>query len=145
MGKKRIVKKGASVGEGAKRASGPGKLSRRSLERGVLHVESTYNNTKLALADTSGDIVAWSSSGNLGFKGARKGTPFAAAKIGEAMGEKGKLLGLKEVAVIARGVGAGRESAIRAFIAKSGANISSLKDKTPVPFNGPRPPKPRRV
>ena len=143
MGKKRIVKKIGGSSESAKRASGK-KLSRKSLTSGILHVQSTYNNTKLLLTDETGNAVTWSSSGSLGFKGAKKGTPFAAAKIGELMGERGKTLGLKSVAVIVKGVGAGRESAIRGFINTSGIIISSIKDTTPVAFNGPKPPKPRR-
>ncbi|OGZ07532.1 MAG: 30S ribosomal protein S11 [Candidatus Lloydbacteria bacterium RIFCSPHIGHO2_02_FULL_50_13] len=111
---------------------------------GVLHIQSTYNNTLVSLTDTEGHALMWSSSGSLGFTGAKKGTPFAAAKIGELLAEKAQLMGLKSVDVIVRGVGSGRESAIRAFIAK-GVEISSIKDKTPVPHNGPRPKKPRRI
>lgn len=145
MGKKRIVKKGETGGESAKGKRGAAKLSRKRMEQGILHVQATYNNTKLILTEVDGGAVAWSSSGSLGFKGAKKGTPFAAAQIGELLGEKAKTLGLKEVRVIVNGVGSGRESAIRAFLAKSGAIISTIEDRTPVPFNGPRPPKPRRV
>jgi small subunit ribosomal protein S11 len=86
----------------------------------------------------------WSTAGALGFKGAKKGTPFAAAKIGETLAVKAALLGLKEVAVVVKGVGSGRESAIRGFTSK-GINISGIKDETPVPHNGPKPKKPRRV
>lgn len=143
MGKKRIVKKGGEVTEGTRGSTG--RLSRRKLERGVFHVQATYNNTKAILTEPDGNAVAWSSSGSLGFKGAKKGTPFAAAQIGEILGDKAKTLGLKEVTVVVRGVGSGRESAIRAFLARSGAAIASIEDRTPVPFNGPRPPKPRRV
>jgi small subunit ribosomal protein S11 len=145
MGKKRIVKKGGDSGEGAGRGKSAGRLSRRKLERGILHVQATYNNTKAILTEADGGAVAWSSSGSLGFKGAKKGTPFAAAQIGELLGDKAKTLGLKEVLVVVRGVGSGRESVIRAFLARSGAVISSIQDRTPVPFNGPRPPRPRRV
>jgi small subunit ribosomal protein S11 len=86
----------------------------------------------------------WSSSGALGFKGAKKSTPFAALKIGEVLAEKAQLIGLKEIDVVVRGVGSGRESVIRSFAAK-GVDILSIKDATPVPHNGPRPRKPRRV
>ena len=96
------------------------------------------------LADEKGNTIAWSTSGSIGFKGAKKGTPFASAKIGETLGAKAALLGMKEVNVVVKGVGSGRESAIRGFIAK-GIVINSIKDVTPVPHNGPRPKKPRRV
>ncbi len=141
MGKKRIVKKGGddSAKGGSSRAS-----SRRKLDSGKLYVEATYNNTKVSITDDRGNIVAWSSSGSLGFAGAKKGTPFAAAKVGELLADKGAAMGLKEVAVVVSGVGSGRESAIRAFASK-GIHITSIKDTTPVPHNGPRPPKPRRV
>ncbi len=141
MGKKRIVKK---EGEGAAAPAASKRSSKRKLETGTLYVEATYNNTKVALADTSGNVVAWSTSGALGFQGAKKGTPFAAAKVGELLADKAQQMGVREVAVIVRGVGAGRESSIRAFSSR-GIQISSIKDTTPVPHNGPRPPKPRRV
>lgn len=118
--------------------------SKKRLDTGILYVQSTYNNTKVMLTDDSGNAVMWSTAGALGFKGAKKGTPFAAAKIGETLAVKAALLGLKEVAVVVKGVGSGRESAIRGFVSK-GINISSIKDETPVPHNGPKPKKPRRV
>ncbi|OGG46918.1 30S ribosomal protein S11 [Candidatus Kaiserbacteria bacterium RIFCSPHIGHO2_01_FULL_49_13] len=110
----------------------------------MLHIHATYNNTKVLLSDTKGNTVAWSSSGSLGFKGAKKGTPFAAAKVGELIGEKASQLGMKEASAVVKGVGSGRESALRAFASK-GVQITGIKDTTPIPFNGPRPPKPRRV
>src|SRR3954470_11818341 len=144
MGKKRIIKKsGRGLDQGRKdRALSKG--SKRTLEKGILHIEATFNNTKAALADEKGNVVMSSSAGALGFSGARKSTPYAAAKVGELLGEKGAMIGLKEASVIIRGVGAGRESALRAFAGK-GIQIRSIKDATPVPHNGPRPPKPRRV
>jgi small subunit ribosomal protein S11 len=141
MGKKRIVKKG---GEEAQAKASSVRASKRKLESGIVYVEATYNNTKMSVADTAGNTVLWSSSGSLGFSGAKKGTPFAAAKVGELLGEKAGAMGIKEVSVVISGVGAGRESSIRAFSTK-GIQITSIKDKTPVPHNGPRPPKPRRV
>jgi len=142
MGKKRVIKKSGSDGEGAKgRGSN---RTRRKIDHGVLHVNSTYNNTLLSITDSEGKVVLWSSSGSLGFKGAKKGTPFAAGKVGELLAEKAQALGLKEVDVVVKGVGSGRESSIRAFTAK-GIGIASIKDTTPVPHNGPKPPKPRRV
>ncbi len=142
MGKKRVIKKSGSDSEGSKgRGSN---RTRRKIEHGVLYVNSTYNNTLLSITDGEGKVVLWSSSGSLGFKGAKKGTPFAAGKVGELLAEKALNLGLKEVDVIVKGVGSGRESSIRAFTAK-GIGIVSIKDTTPVPHNGPKAPKPRRV
>jgi len=117
---------------------------KRRVDSGVLYVESSYNNTKLTLTDSSNNTLAWSSSGSLGFRGAKKGTPFAAAKVGETLALKAQTLGVKEVKVIVKGVGSGRESAIRGFISK-GINLITIQDKTPVPHNGPKPPKPRRT
>lgn len=116
----------------------------RRFDSGILCVESTYNNTKLTLTDNKGGTLAWSSSGTLGFKGAKKGTPFAAAKVGETLATKATELGIKEVKVVVKGVGSGRESAIRGFISK-GINLSTISDMTPVPHNGPKAPKPRRT
>lgn len=151
MGKKRIVKTeepagtvkdSAVVVEGEKKEEVKASRSRR-IDSGVLYVESTYNNTKLTLTDSKGNTIAWSSSGSLGFKGAKKGTPFAAAKVGETLALKAQTIGIKEVKVIIKGVGSGRESAVRGFISK-GINLTTIQDKTPVPHNGPKPPKPRR-
>jgi len=143
MGKKRIVKEEGKDDAAVKTAAAP-RAPKKKVEFGRLYVESTYNNTKVLLADGKGNALVFSSSGALGFAGAKKGTPFAAAKVGEALGEKAKTMGIKEVEVIVRGVGAGRESSIRAFSGK-GIGITAIKDVTPVPHNGPRPPKPRRV
>ena len=142
MGKKRIVKKGQTQ-EILKKGS-TRKLSRKKLDVGILHVQSTFNNTKLQLTDLKGNLVVSSSSGALGFKGAKKGTPFAAAKAAEVLSEKAEMMGLKEVDVIVKGIGAGRESSIRSFISK-GVNIRTIKDTTPVPHNGVKARKPRRV
>lgn len=143
MGKKRVAKKGQGMDSGLKSRS-LSRVPKKKLDSGTLHIHATYNNTKLMLTDSKGGAVLFSSSGSLGFSGARKGTPFAAAKIGEIIGEKAAAMGVKEVDVIIKGVGSGRESSLRAFVGK-GINISSIKDKTPVPFNGPRARKPRRV
>jgi small subunit ribosomal protein S11 len=144
MGKKRIIKKsGRGLDQGRKERA-LAKTAKKRVERGVLHIEATFNNTKAVLTDEKGNAVMSSSAGALGFTGARKSTPYAAAKVGELLGEKGALVGLKEAAVIIRGVGAGRESALRAFAGK-GIQIRSIKDATPVPHNGPRPPRARRV
>lgn len=143
MGKKRIVKNKEGEAETGSKVQA-GTSSKKKIESGILFVESTFNNTKLLLADSKGNALAWSSSGSLGFRGAKKGTPFAAAKVGETLAEKAQGLGLKEVRAVVRGVGSGRESSIRGFIGK-GITLLGVKDVTPVPHNGPRPPKPRRV
>lgn len=143
MGKKRITTEGEKK-DGAASKPAAQASSKKRLDTGILHVQSTYNNTKVLLTDSSGNAVMASSSGALGFKGAKKGTPFAAAKVGETLAVKAALLGLKEISVVVKGVGSGRESAIRGFISK-GVNITSIKDQTPVPFNGPKQKKPRRV
>lgn len=118
--------------------------SKKKLDSGILYVQSTYNNTKVLLTDNDGNAVIWSSCGALGFKGAKKGTPFAAAKVGDTLALKAETLGLKDIKVVVKGVGSGRESAIRGFISR-GVNISSIVDETPVPHNGPQAKKPRRV
>ena len=142
MGKKRIVTTANNEGGDSKQANA--KSSKKKLDSGILFVESTYNNTKVLLSDKKGNAIAWSSCGTLGFRGAKKGTPFAAAKVGEVLAEKAEAMGLKEISVVVKGVGSGRESAIRGFITK-GVQITSIKDVTPVPHNGPKPPRPRRV
>lgn len=142
MGKKRIIKKTGSEGEGQKRSNS--RVTKRKLDHGVLHINASYNNTTINLSDMEGKVVAWSSSGSLGFKGSKKGTPFAAGKVGELLADKATTMGMKEVDIIIKGIGAGRESAVRSFIAK-GFTINRISDKTPVPFNGPKAPKPRRV
>lgn len=120
------------------------KVPKKKIVEGTLHIEATFNNTKIVVSDKSGNTLFWTSSGALGFKGAKKGTPFAASKGGTVLGEKAKALGIKEVDVIVKGVGSGREPAIRAFMAFD-IEISGIKDVTPVPHNGPKPKKPRRV
>ena len=144
MGKKRIIKKSGRGMDQGRKERAMSKVTKRHLEKGILHVEATFNNTKAILTDEKGNAIISSSAGALGFAGARKSTPYAAAKVGEFLGEKGATIGLKEATVIIRGVGAGRESVLRAFSSK-GIAIRSIKDATPVPHNGPRPPKPRRI
>ncbi len=144
MGKKRIIRKsGGSVDQGLKSRS-LARVAKKNISAGTLHIHATYNNTKVLLSDKTGNTVAWSSSGALGFAGAKKGTPFAAAKVGELLGDKAVIIGIKEVDVVIRGVGAGRESALRGFAGK-GIDVTKIADDTPIPHNGPRPPKPRRI
>jgi small subunit ribosomal protein S11 len=141
MGKKRIVKNSDGA-EGAVKA--PAASSKKKYDTAVLQVQSTFNNTKLILTDMKGNAIAWSSSGSLGFKGAKKGTPFAAAKVGEILADKAIAMGVKEIAVIIKGVGSGRESSIRSFVTK-GVGLMSVTDRTPAPHNGVKAKKPRRV
>ncbi|MES2014444.1 MAG: 30S ribosomal protein S11 [Patescibacteria group bacterium] len=144
MGKRRILKKQGSGVDSGKRDRALSKISKRHIDRAVLHIESTFNNTRVSLTDQTGGMLMWSSSGSMGFTGNRKSTPFAAAKVGEVIGEKSATIGVKEVEVFIKGVGSGRESALRAFAGK-GIQILAIHDITPVPHNGPRPCKPRRV
>lgn len=144
MGKKRIVKTEGQKVDRSLRDRAVARTPKKKLVTGIFHVQSTFNNTKALLTDMDGNAIMSSSSGALGFKGAKKATPFAAAKIGEVLAEKAAMIGLKEVHIVVKGVGSGRESAIRSFSAK-GIDILSIKDRTPVPFNGPRAKKARRV
>lgn len=145
------VEEVASTAEGAdakKAASLPtgqaGKTPKKKIVSGVLHVEATFNNTKVLFSDKLGNTLFWSSAGSLGFKGAKKGTPFVASKVGDLIGSKASVLGVKDSDVVILGVGSGREPALRAFMAH-GIEITSILDATPVPHNGPQAKKPRRV
>lgn len=144
MGKKRTVQKGGGGADSDLKARSLSKAVKKKVSSGTLFIDASYNNTKVLLGDKRGNTLCWSSSGSLGFRGTKKGTPFAAAKVGELVGEKAQQIGVKDVDVIIKGVGAGRESSLRAFIGK-GIEVTEIKDKTPIPFNGPKPPKPRRV
>ena len=143
MGKKRIIKKGGgSDVSGTSRALS--RIPKKKVQSGRLNILATFNNTILTLADTKGNSLIAASSGAIGFKGSRKSTPFAAAKVGEIIGEKASQMGMRDAEVIIRGIGAGRESALRAFTGK-GINVSKIVDMTPVPHNGPKAKKPRRI
>lgn len=143
MGKKRIIKKGGSNDQsGTSRALA--RMPKKKVLAGTLNVLATFNNTILTLCDNKGNTLISASSGTLGFKGSRKSTPFAAAKVGEVIGEKANQMGMKDANVVIRGIGAGRESALRGFSSK-GIAVVKITDVTPVPHNGPRPPKERRV
>lgn len=122
----------------------PSKTAKRKITSGIVFVDATFNNTKVLFADKAGNTLFWSTSGALGFRGAKKGTPFAASKVGDIIGGKMAGLGVKDSDVVVRGVGSGREPAIRAFMAH-GIEVTSIKDATPVPHNGPKAKKPRRV
>lgn len=117
---------------------------RKNIEKGAAHIRSTFNNTIITITDTQGNAVSWASAGELGFKGSRKSTPFAAQSAAETAAKGAIEHGMKSVEVYVKGPGAGRESAIRALEAV-GLNITLIKDVTPIPHNGCRPPKRRRV
>lgn len=117
---------------------------RKQIERGQAHINSTFNNTMVMLTDMNGNAISWASAGQLGFKGSRKSTPFAAQQAAEEAAKKAMEHGLKSVEVYVKGPGSGRESAIRA-LQTSGLEINKIKDVTPIPHNGCRPPKKRRV
>ncbi|SHH15568.1 small subunit ribosomal protein S11 [Anaerosphaera aminiphila DSM 21120] len=117
---------------------------RKNIEKGQAHIASTFNNTMVTLTDVSGNVISWASAGQLGFRGSRKSTPFAAQEAAEEAANKAKEHGLKSVEVFVKGPGSGREAAIRSLQA-SGLEVTMIKDITPIPHNGCRPPKRRRV
>lgn len=120
------------------------KKGRKNISEGVVHIHSTFNNTIITITDFQGNVISWSSAGSMGFKGSRKGTPFAAQQAADSAAKKAMDHGLRSVQVFVRGPGAGRESALRS-LQSAGFNISLIKDVTPIPHNGCRPPKRRRV
>ncbi len=117
---------------------------RKFVPRGKAYISSTFNNTAVTLTDPEGNVIAWSSAGSVGFKGSRKSTAFAAQRVSEAAARKAMDNGMRQVEVLIRGPGAGREAAIRA-LQTSGLTVTSIRDVTPIPHNGCRPPKRRRV
>ena len=117
---------------------------RKNIEKGAVHIQSTFNNTIITISDAEGNTISWASAGELGFKGSRKSTPFAAQSASETAAKLAMEHGLKTVEVFVKGPGAGRESAIRA-LETVGLQITMIKDVTPIPHNGCRPPKRRRV
>jgi len=151
MGKKRIIQKSeeellkerekieTAVKKEAKVEVLPGKIN-----EGKIYITSSYNNTIITLTDMKGNVLAWTSAGTIGFKGTKKATPFAASKVAEAIVQAIKKLGIQKLAVFVKGIGSGRESAIRSLAARD-LDIVSITDVTPVPHNGCRPPKVRRV
>lgn len=124
--------------------AGRKKRGRKNISEGVVHIHSTFNNTIITITDYQGNVISWSSAGTMGFKGSRKGTPFAAQQAADNAARKAMDHGVRTVQVFVRGPGAGRESALRSLQA-AGFNISLIKDVTPIPHNGCRPPKRRRV
>jgi len=152
MGKKKIIEKTEeeTLKEKEKlettisKAAATKDIGAKKIESGRVYINATYNNTLLTVTDRAGNVIAWASAGALGFSGPKKATPFAASKVVAIVSEKLKKIGFLNLDVIVKGVGAGRDSAIRS-LANQGFNILSIKDLTPVPHNGPRPPKVRRV
>ena len=151
MGKTKIItEKSEGASEEIKKESSAepavkaSKAPKKKVSSGVLHIDATFNNTKVLFADRLGNTLFWSSAGSLGFRGAKKGTPFAAGKVGDLIGSRATQMGVKDADVVVLGVGSGREPAIRAFMAH-GIEITSILDATPVPHNGPKAKKPRRV
>ena len=151
MGKKKIqtqtteevLKEEAVLESAQKKAAGVASKSKRT-EKGRAYIQSSYNNPLVTITDDQGNVLANSSAGALGFRGPKKSTPYAATKVVETVTEKIKKIGLRQVKVFVKGIGSGREAAIRA-LASRGLDISSIKDITPVPHNGCRPKKVRRV
>ncbi len=117
---------------------------RKNISKGIVHIQSTFNNTVVTITDTNGNTISWASSGGVGFKGSRKSTPFAAQMAGEQAAKAAMEHGLREVECMVKGPGSGREAAIRSLQA-AGLEVSMIKDVTPIPHNGCRPPKRRRV
>jgi len=146
MGKKRVaIQKGTIVKKSETSSTKKiGQLAKKKIVSGILYIEASFNNTKACLTDQKGNVLFWSSAGSLGFRGAKKGTPFAASKVGELLGETAKSIGMEDVAIYVKGIGSGREPTIRSF-SGHGLEISAIRDRTPVPHNGPRAKKPRRV
>ena len=127
-----------------KRAVKQRRRERKNVPQGHVHIQATFNNTIVTITDLAGNAISWASAGGLGFKGAKKSTPFAAQSTAEAAGAKARDQGLREVVVFVKGPGVGSEAAIRAF-GVLGIRVRSIKDVTPIPHNGCRPPKKRRV
>lgn len=150
MGKKRIIQKTEEellkerekVEEAVKKEIKAKVLQK--IKEGKVYISSSYNNTIITLTDLEGNVLTWISSGSIGFKGTKKATPFAASKVAEALVQAAKKLGIEKIQVLVKGIGSGRESAIRSIAAR-GLDIASIKDVTPIPHNGCRPPKVRRV
>lgn len=127
-----------------KAAARPKRRERKNVESGIAHIRSTFNNTIITITDPRGSVMSWASAGNQGFKGSRKGTPFAAQMAAEAAARAAMDHGMRQIEVLVKGPGAGREAAIRSLQA-TGLEVNMIRDVTPIPHNGCRPPKRRRV
>lgn len=144
MGKKRIISKSIEEKEREEKSTVVKEGAIKRLLSGRVYINATYNNTIITVTDDKGKVLVWGSAGSAGFKGAKKSTPYAASKVGEMVAEKLKKTAIGDLTVYLKGVGSGRESAIRSLAVK-GLNIIAVKDITPVPHNGTRAPKRRRV
>jgi len=147
MGQKKVVEKKAEETKKIESKSvAKSALAKKykNVENVRIYINSTYNNTIITVTDLNGNVLTWASAGSLGFSGPKKATPFAASKVASVIAEKIKPLEIKNMEIYVKGIGAGRDSAIRS-LAEAGFNIVLLKDVTPIPHNGPRPPKVRRV
>ncbi|MGN1458134.1 MAG: 30S ribosomal protein S11 [Acutalibacteraceae bacterium] len=133
-----------AVQKGAKKTTVRRRRERKNIEKGSAHIQSTFNNTIVTISDVQGNAISWASAGELGFRGSRKSTPFAAQSAAETAAKAAMEHGMKSVEVYVKGPGAGREAAIRA-LQSAGLEVSMIKDVTPIPHNGCRPPKRRRV
>src|SRR5213082_1968274 len=122
----------------------PRKRERKNVSHGIVHIKSSFNNTIVSISDSEGAVLAWASAGNVGFKGSRKSTPFAAQLAAEACAKRAMEHGMRKVDVLVKGPGSGRETAIRS-LSQTGLEVSGIKDVTPIPHSGCRPPKRRRV
>ena len=143
MGKKKVAEQKGTAEITATAPKSGGKKSHKVLD-GRVYINASYNNTVVSVTDKSGNLLAWATAGSLGFSGPKKATPFASSKVIAAISEKVKPMGLSTIDIIVKGVGGGRDSAIRSLI-NQGFAVSSVKDVTPIPHNGPRPKKIRRV
>jgi len=147
MGQKKVITKSEPTTEGAE-TKAPVSVSKKNPKKqiinGVAYITVSYNNTMVAIADTKGEVLAWSSAGSIGFKGSKKSTPYAANLVAKTAVEKAKKYNLMNLKIVVKGVGPGRESAIRG-LAGSGLAVTSIVDKTPIAHNGVKSPKPRRV
>lgn len=144
MGKKKIAEQAGAPAEKTEKSAAVSAKKAKKIQAGRIYVRASYNNTIVSVTDSRGDLITWASAGALGFSGPKKATPFASSKVVAAIFERLKGNGPMDVDVIVSGVGSGRDSAIRSLI-NHGFNILSIKDATPVPHNGPRPKKVRRV
>jgi small subunit ribosomal protein S11 len=152
MGKKHVIKKNEEESAKEQKTAAEGEIkkepelvaSSKRIEEGRVYINSSYNNTIITLTDKHGGTLGWISAGQIGFRGTKKATPFASSKVAESVSLIAKKFGIEKISIWVKGIGSGRESAIRSFAAR-GFEILSIKDETPIPHNGCRPPKTRRV
>lgn len=144
MGKKRVIEKEGQTIQGGAESQSQGTSKGKEMKEGMISVCSSYNNTLISLADRNGNVIFATSAGRLGFKGSKKSTPFAASKVAETVADMATTKGVERIWIKVKGIGPGRDSALRSLGTK-GFEIQAIKDDTPVPHNGPRAPKARRV